>query len=202
MFTLYLALDRRALERYSLTGVNYWIETVPRGFRTDWSNWDASPPNLLLSLAARFAEEGCNDPELIPAEVFTCVPGDRFARWHGTRVLKRGSEYEDLKEQIVDHLLQSVERTWPGFRQFVRYAEGATPLTIESYTRHLQGAAYGLSPAPGRYSNRALRVATGVPGLLLTGQDVSTAGVIGAFYGGILAASAVLGRNVKRLLLR
>jgi all-trans-retinol 13,14-reductase len=190
------------VQRYQLTGVNYWVEGVRGGFRTTWTDWDAPPPSLLLSLAARFAEEGPHDPELITAEVFACVPGDRFARWQGTRVMKRGSEYKDLKDQIVDRMLQRVEQTWPGFRQHIRYAEGATPLTIESYTRHIQGAAYGLAPVTGRYSNRSLRVASGVPGLLLTGQDIGSPGVIGAFYGGILAASAVLGRNIKRPLLR
>jgi hypothetical protein len=41
-----------------------------------------------------------------------------------------------------------------------------------------------------------------VPGLLLTGQDVGTAGVIGAFYSGMVTASAVLRRNAMTMLLR
>jgi hypothetical protein len=102
---------------------------------------------------------------------------------------------------MVQAVLGRVEQTWPGFGRHIRYIEGATPSTIESYTRHLDGAAYGIAPVPGRYSNRALRAVTGVPGLLLAGQDISAAGVIGAFYGGLTAASAVLWRNAMTMFL-
>jgi len=74
-------------------------------------------------------------------------------------------------------------------------------LTIQSYTGHLDGAAYGIAPVPGRYSMRGLRVLCGIPGLMLTGQDVSTPGVIGAFYGGLATASAVLSRSAASVLL-
>jgi all-trans-retinol 13,14-reductase len=116
--------------------------------------------------------------------------------------MKRGDEYDDFKEQLAGLVLQQMERFWPGIGQYVRYAEGATPLTIEAYTRHFDGAAYGLAPAPGRYNDRALRVLSGVPGLLLTGQDIATPGVIGAFYGGLVSASALMRRNMRSFLLR
>jgi all-trans-retinol 13,14-reductase len=116
--------------------------------------------------------------------------------------MKRGPEYADVKARLVEAVLRRVEATWPGFGRHIRYLEGATPSTIESYTRHLHGAAYGIAPVPGRYGNRALRATTGVSGLFLAGQDVSAAGVIGAFYGGLAAASAVLWRSVPAVLLR
>ncbi len=201
MFSLYLALDRRALERYGLTGVNYLAEAQPGGLRQHWTDLDAPPPWLLLSLAGRFHSQPA-DQDLALGEVFITITAERFARWQGTRVMKRGAEYNDFKEQLTDLVFQQMERFWPGIRQHVRYAEGATPLTIETYTRHLDGAAYGLAPVPGRYSDRALRALSGVPGLLLTGQDVVTAGVLGAFYGGLVTASALLWRDGRSLVLR
>lgn len=204
IFTLYMALDRRVLGQYGLTGVNYWVEAVRGSMRGHWQDLDSPPPWFLLSLAPRFAAEGSGtDPDdAIPAEIFVGITGEHFARWQGTRVMKRGPDYADFKGHLIEQTLQRVEQTWPGFRRFIRFVEGATPLTIQSYTRHLDGAAYGIAPVPGRYSNRALRVETGIPGLLLTGQDISAAGVIGAFYGGLAAASAILRRNAASLLLR
>jgi all-trans-retinol 13,14-reductase len=201
MFSLYLALDRRALPRYGLTGVNYWAECQPGGLRQHWTDLQAPPPWLLLSLAARF-HTSADDSDLALGEVFTTLPGDLFARWQGTRVRKRGAEYEDFKEQLAERVFAQMERFWPGLRQYVRYAEGATPLTIEAYTRHFNGAAYGIAPAPGRYNERALRVLTGVPGLLLTGQDIMSPGMVGAFYSGLTTASALLRWNARDVLLR
>ncbi len=199
IFTVYLALDRRVLERYGLTGVNYVVEAQPGGLRQLWTNLDEPPPLLQLSLAGRF-HAATNDPNLALAEVFTPVTAERFVRWQQTRVMKRGPAYDDFKEQLVERIFQQMERFWPGIGQYVRYAEGATPLTIETYTRHFDGAAYGLAPVPGRYNDRALRCLSGVPGLLLTGQDIATAGVIGAFYGGLASASALLRWSARSLL--
>jgi len=206
-FTLYLALDAAVLKHYGFTGVNYWVEAVRGSMRECWKDLSSPPPWFLLSLAARFQQEGpavgsTEEERIIPAEVFITVSAEHFARWQQTRVMQRGVEYADFKQHLVAQALQRVEATWPGFGRYVRHTEGATPLSIASYTRHLDGAAYGLAPVPGRYSARALRVATGVPGLLLTGQDVTAAGVIGAFFGGLTTASAILRRNAPSFLLR
>ena len=201
MFSLYLALDRQALTRYGLTGVNYWAEAQPGGLRDHWTDLEGPPPWLLLSLAGRF-HPSTTDPNVVLGEVFTTLTAEHFVRWQGTRVMKRGAEYGDFKEHLAERVFQQMERFWPGIRQYVRYAEGATPLTIEAYTRHFDGAAYGLAPVPGRYNDRALRVLSGVPGLLLTGQDIATPGVIGAFYGGLVSASALMRRNLSSWLLR
>jgi all-trans-retinol 13,14-reductase len=201
MFSLYLALDRRALQRYGMTGVNYWAECQPGGLRQHWTDLQAPPPWLLLSLAARF-HSSADDSDVALGEVFTTLPGDLFARWQGTRVRKRGAEYEEFKEELAERVFTQMERFWPGLRQYVRYAEGATPLTIEAYTRHFNGAAYGIAPAPGRYNERALRVLSGVPGLLLTGQDIMSPGMVGAFYSGLTTASALLHWHAGSVLLR
>jgi all-trans-retinol 13,14-reductase len=201
IFTLYLALDRTFLHRHGLTGVNYWVEFEPSAMRGVWEDLSGPPGWLLLSLAPRFqhVEDGSGT---VTAEVFVGIRGERFARWEGSRVMKRGPEYDELKRRMADLTLDRAEQAWPGFRAAVRYAEGASPLTIHSYTGHLGGAAYGIAPVPGRYSERSLRVHSGLPGLLLTGQDVSAAGVIGAFYGGLTAASAVVLRNAAQALRR
>lgn len=53
------------------------------------------------------------------------------------------------------------------------------------------GASYGLDHGPKRFRQDWMRPACSVPGLVLAGQDVSTAGVIGAAIGGVFAAIAV-----------
>jgi phytoene dehydrogenase-like protein len=55
---------------------------------------------------------------------------------------------------------------------------------------------YGLAHTPRRFEVRCLGPRTPVPNLYLAGQDASMCGVMGAFVGGVLAASTVLHRNL------
>ncbi len=47
-----------------------------------------------------------------------------------------------------------------------------------------------------------LRAETPIRGLFLAGQDLAMGGVVGALYGGVMAASAVLRQNVLREILK
>lgn len=200
ILTLYLALRPSVLTTYGLHGVNYWVEGEPNSMRTWWRDFSRPPSWFVLSLAARFQQEN-QACERIPGEIFVGIPGSHFTRYRNARVMKRGRDYDEFKEDLVQKTMARVERTWPGFGQHIEFMEAATPATIRSYTGHSCGAAYGIAPVPGRYSERGLRAASGIPGLLLCGQDVAAAGVIGAFYGGLAAASALLKRNTAQRLL-
>ncbi|MCS6954488.1 MAG: hypothetical protein NZM33_16720 [Bryobacteraceae bacterium] len=59
-----------------------------------------------------------------------------------------------------------------------------------------RGESYGLAATPERFRLRSLAAQTPIAGLYLAGQDVATLGVVGALFGGLTAASAVLGRNL------
>src|SRR5262249_48291223 len=133
IFTLYLALDRSFLERHRLEGVNYWVEFQPGVMREAWSDLSSPPDSILLSLAPRFQKApGADDDGTVTAEVFVAVSGDHFTRWDGSAVRKRGPDYDALKEGMVERVLERVEEAWPGCRRAIRYAEGASPLTIAS----------------------------------------------------------------------
>ena len=59
-----------------------------------------------------------------------------------------------------------------------------------------RGEAYGLAATPARFALRSLTAHTSVRNLFLTGQDVTSLGVAGALFGGVVSASAILGRNL------
>ena len=75
----------------------------------------------------------------------------------------------------------------------------ASPLTNYYYLR--RAASYGLTHSPSRYTSAVgLRPETDIPGLWLTGQDVTTSGFAGAMMGGLLTAHGILGYGIFDLL--
>ncbi|MEU9330899.1 hypothetical protein AB0D91_45440 [Streptomyces canus] len=73
--------------------------------------------------------------------------------------------------------------------------ELATPLSFNHFLGRRHGDFMSLAHTPQRFADRALSAHTPVPSLYLSGQDVVAAGVSGAIVGGVVAASAVLGRD-------
>jgi all-trans-retinol 13,14-reductase len=69
-------------------------------------------------------------------------------------------------------------------------------LTTRHFANYQAGEAYGLNTTPARFRLRSLCAQTPVRNLFLTGQDVATLGVTGALFGGAVAASAILHRNL------
>jgi all-trans-retinol 13,14-reductase len=129
-------------------------------------------------------------------EALTVAPFARFASWADTRWHKRGEDYDALKQQLTDRLLEQVYRHVPSARGHVVHAELSTPLSTRHFANYAEGEIYGLDHTPARFLERGLRPRTAVGGLFLTGQDVTSAGVAGAMMGGAVAASAILGRNM------
>ncbi len=79
------------------------------------------------------------------------------------------------------------------------YMDVGTPLSNIHYLGTPRGEVYGVDHNTTRFSLQAmsdLRPQTSVPGLYLTGQDVFMCGFIGAIFGGVLAASTILKRNL------
>lgn len=158
----------------------------------------ATTPDIgFLSFAA------ARDPDFVrrhpghsTAEVVTFAPDSWFSKWRGTAWSKRGEDYEARKKELGDALLEILLRELPQLRDAVVHTELSTPLSTEHFASHPHGEIYGLSHTPARFDARWLRPATPIPGLFLAGADVCSAGVAGGLMGGIIAASAAVGRNL------
>lgn len=112
--------------------------------------------------------------------------------------MKRGDDYLALKEKIKERLLEDLFRHVPAARSAVDYIEVSTPLTYETFDKRERGGFMGIESTPDRFRQSWLRTTTAIGGLYLSGQDVSTDGAIGALVGGLLAASAILERDLMQ----
>ncbi len=135
-------------------------------------------------------------------EVVAPVPFGLFERWADTAWKRRGAEYDAFKQRLAARLLAELERHVPAARGRIDYSELSTPLSTRSFANYQRGEIYGLAAVPARFRARALSPRTPIRRLYLTGQDACSAGVTGALFGGVLSASAILGRNLMPVVCR
>jgi all-trans-retinol 13,14-reductase len=94
-------------------------------------------------------------------------------------------------------LVNGASGTLPELLDDADVAEVGTPITFHRFLGSDLGAWYGLEHSIERFRPRnfylTLRPECDIDGLYLTGEDVSTDGVVGAMIGGYLCASKIMG---------
>jgi all-trans-retinol 13,14-reductase len=158
---------------------------------------DGPMPAAFLSFAsARDPDFQRRHPGHATAEVVTLAPDRWFAAWNGTQWGRRGDDYDARKRELEERLLAILFGELPHLRGKVIHTELSTPVSTSHFAGHPHGEIYGLAHDPARFDSRWLRPETPIPGLYLAGSDVCSAGVAGALMGGVLCASAAIGRNL------
>jgi phytoene dehydrogenase-like protein len=152
--------------------------------RTSWLDGDGQPPMTFLSFPS------LKDPSAKrhTGELLAFVDYGRFVQWRDGRWRRRGSDYEAIKQRTLAAMLDFAEARFPGFKDNIELAELATPLTNEHFTAHVQGGIYGMPQVAARFAGKNAgwtRIRTHIENLFLTGADVVTSGVMGAFTGGV-----------------
>lgn len=129
-------------------------------------------------------------------EMFCSTDYGHFSKWAGTDWMNRGEDYDAIKEEIAKRMFAELYKYVPQIEPYVDYYEVSTPLSYEHFLRRDEGNFMGVEATPARFNQKWLRAETPVNGLFLTGQDVTTDGVIGALMGGVIACSRILGKDI------
>ncbi len=197
--SLYIGVKQTARE-LGLNGTNLWI--YPSGAHDAncarfLNDPDAPFPVVYISFpSAKDPEFERNHPGRATLEAVVFAPYEWFARWEDSRWKHRAADYDAFKQALADRIQREVERNVPAIAGKIDRAELSTPLTTRHFMNYQQGEAYGLAATPERFRLRTLTPHTPIRRLYLTGQDVASLGVAGALFGGVMTASAVLGRNL------
>ena len=117
--------------------------------------------------------------------------------WIGTKVGRRGDDYEAFKREKAERLLDALEEEFPGLRSQIQYYYTSTPLTYLDYTGTEGGSMYGV--AKDITLGPACRVPhrTKVPNVLQTGQNINSHGILGVLVGTVVTCSELL--TAKRI---
>jgi all-trans-retinol 13,14-reductase len=135
-------------------------------------------------------------------DIITLLPWETVQQWAGSRWMKRGYDYDAMKEEISQRLLEHLFAHLPHLRDRIDHSELSTPLTTQHFCNYAKGELYGIDHTPDRYRQKFLKPRTPIKGFWLTGQDIVTAGVGGALFAGLLTASAIAGKNFMKKIYR
>ena len=183
-----------------LKGTNLWVfpsfdhDANVAQFASDI---DAPFPGVYFSFpSAKDPGFQLRHPGHSTVEVITMAPYQAFANWADTKWKRRGDDYDTLKQRLAARLRAELERQIPSVAGNIACTELSTPVTTRHFMNYGHGEIYGIGATPERYATRALGARTPIRGLYLTGQDVASLGVVGALFGGVICASAALGKNL------
>jgi len=197
------------------------LDLVARGLpNTNWFLWgtydvegmyraleDGRVPDEDWVYVAVSSLKDPGNPRLAPPgyanlQVMTLVPRD-YALWHvgpgevGTGAYHRDLEYRQRKAALAERLVRGAERVIPGLAQHIDWQETATPVTQERFTHSTGGTSYGIEFAYDQMGPLRIGPETEIAGLYLCGASTPSGHGIGSVLrSGVIAAGAVLGRNL------
>ncbi|WP_298036308.1 NAD(P)/FAD-dependent oxidoreductase [uncultured Desulfuromonas sp.] len=196
---VYLGLNGSDRE-LALPGSNYWLYDsydMDDDYRRFRRAPDSDPYFAYISFPSkRDSQWAEKHPGKASIQVLGIGPYDWFERWEKSRLGGRGADYEALKEEMKEKLLQKLYSVLPQVKGRVEVCVASTPLSTRHFSNYRRGEIYGLEHTPERFRLNWLRAQTPVKNLFLTGQDIVTVGVAGALLSGVITGSAILKKNL------
>lgn len=185
-------------EKLGFKGENHWIFD---GYDHDelFADLDAVTEDRMKMAFLSFPSLKDPEAKAHTGEIITFISYDYFKKWSAERWKNRGEDYEAVKQEIAERMLNFIEVKYPGFKELVGFYELSTPLTTEHFTMHRNGEIYGMHTTPTRLLKDWNQVKTPIQNLYLTGTDAAVLGVAGAFTGGIFASMEVMGGSLGLL---
>lgn len=185
-------------EKMGFKGENHWIFD---GYDHDalFADLDAVTEDRMKMAFLSFPSLKDPEAKAHTGEIITFVSYDYFKKWSTERWKNRGEDYEAVKQEIAERMLDFIEGKYPGFKEMVDFYELSTPLTTEHFTLHRNGEIYGMHTTPDRLLKDWNQVKTPIKNLYLTGTDAAVLGVAGAFTGGVFASVELMGKSLGLL---
>jgi all-trans-retinol 13,14-reductase len=200
--SLYIGLEGSP-EELKIPKTNYWIYPAEGDHDSCVERYleDLSQPFPVVYLSFPSAKDpdwSNRYPGKSTIDIITLLPYETFEKWSDTSWKKRGDEYEAIKEDITNRLLEELYKQLPQVQGKINYYELSTPLTTQHFVNYEKGEIYGLDHSPSRFRQPFLKPRTPIKNFYLTGQDIVTAGVGGALFSGVLSAMAINGKNILK----
>ena len=126
-------------------------------------------------------------------DILTPMNWEMVAQWNGTKIGKRGEEYEKLKLETAQRCIAEATKYIPELSDAIEDVYCSTPLTYADYTATAHGSAYGIRKDYNNLMFTLLTPRTPVNNLLLTGQSLNLHGILGVSMTSIFTCAEILG---------
>ena len=131
-------------------------------------------------------------------DLLTPMSWQQVERWRNTQAGRRGDDYVEMKQRVVERCLSRVEHRLPQLRDSIDRVFTSTPLTYYHYTLTHEGAAYGIRKDWRSPMTTVLTPKTPIPNVLLTGQNLNLHGVLGVSMTSVLTCAELIGIETLR----
>lgn len=184
-FSVYLKFKK---ENVPYMNYNYYGYNQPSPWNCELYTEETWPKGFLYM---HFCQE--EHPEFADTGVvLSYMQMDDVEKWNGTRVGRRGSDYEDFKRRKAERLLDTLEEHFPGIRGNIEEYYTSTPLTYLDYTGTEGGSMYGIAKDVNMGAAYRVPQRTKVPNVFQTGQNINSHGMLGVLVGTIVTCSEFL----------
>ncbi len=187
-FSLYIVLKPKTIPYINANYYRYQKDDV---WAVDSYDADAWPQAYML-----YYTQSKKNPEY--AESLTLLSPMKFSDmkpWENTIIGKRGADYEQMKEQKSEKLIELLKEEYPDIENCIEKTYSATPLTIRDYTGVRDGAMYGVLVDSNAPYDSQLLPKTRMDNLYLTGQNVNIHGILGVSISAVLTCGEIVGTN-------
>ncbi|XP_017561101.1 all-trans-retinol 13,14-reductase-like [Pygocentrus nattereri] len=194
-------------EELGLEAKNYWVfpennlDELVEGYRKEQRE-EAIKSVPLIFIASPSAKDPTweqRKPGKSTLSLVSFAPYSWFEEWKDDRVKNRGADYKELKETLLNSLLEVVYQVFPKIKDRIEYLDVGTPITNQHYIAAPKGEIYGADHGTARFSAEfciSMKPQTPIKNLYLTGQDLFSCGYAGALAGAMVCGSVILNRNL------
>ena len=201
--SLFLAVELD-LKSLGYDSGNYWfyehsdLDKIYSLGQTDYAVHN-SPPAMFMTITT------LKDPSKIKKgvhtiEAFCFANYEPFKKWENDSQGKRPKEYTTLKNNIMERMLDYLEKRVPGIKDSVVFKDLATPLTNAHFINSHNGNIYGTDKITKQIGPFGFNTKTEIKNLYLCGASTLSHGVAGVTGTGLRAAATILNCKTKDLL--
>lgn len=167
---------------------------------SDWDVWGSHVPDELhvRAVMLSFAPPADGGEWATQLDLLAPMNWEALEPWFGTKVGKRGCDYEQFKARHAEKCIDMASREVAGLRDAIAATYVSTPLTYRDYTGTEHGAAYGIRKDWQSPMFTVLTPRTPVANVLMTGQNLNLHGIMGVSMTTLFTCAELLGMDRVR----